>query len=127
MAQPRWRGSSWLTTRPPIAISPPETSSSPAISRSRVDLPQPDGPSTTTNSPSRMSRSTPCTISVRPKLLRSPRMTMSAMPVLFFGRDQAAHEPALHQHDDDERRQHDDQRAGHGDVPVGNAERAGNE
>jgi hypothetical protein len=30
-------------------------SSSPAIMRSRVDLPQPDGPSSTTNSPSAMS------------------------------------------------------------------------
>ena len=37
-------GGTSLTTRPPIAISPSVISSSPAIIRSRVDLPQPDGP-----------------------------------------------------------------------------------
>ena len=36
-----------LTTRPPIAISPAVIVSSPAIIRSSVDLPQPDGPSMT--------------------------------------------------------------------------------
>ena len=49
-----------LTTRPPIRISPEEISSSPAIIRSSVDLPQPDGPTSTTNSPSAMSTLTPC-------------------------------------------------------------------
>src|SRR5256885_1015596 len=34
----------------PIAIVPPEISSSPAIMRRSVDLPQPDGPTSTTNS-----------------------------------------------------------------------------
>ena len=37
---------------PPMRISPPVMSSSPAIIRSSVDLPQPDGPTKTTNSPS---------------------------------------------------------------------------
>ena len=41
-----------LTTLPPIAISPSVISSSPAIMRSSVDLPQPDGPTSTQNSPS---------------------------------------------------------------------------
>ena len=36
---------------PPMRISPPVTVSRPAIRRSRVDLPQPDGPSSATNSP----------------------------------------------------------------------------
>ena len=43
-----------LTTRPPMRISPAVMSSSPAIMRSSVDLPQPDGPTRTTNSPSSM-------------------------------------------------------------------------
>jgi hypothetical protein len=51
-------GSSALTTRSPIAISP--SVSSPAIIRSSVDLPQPDGPTSTMNSPSAISTSMPC-------------------------------------------------------------------
>src|SRR3984893_344690 len=38
---------------------PPEGSLRPAISRSAVDLPQPDGPSNETSSPGRTSRSSP--------------------------------------------------------------------
>src|SRR5262252_1636481 len=101
MAQPRSRGSSRFTTLPPMAISPPEISSRPAIILRSVDFPQPEGPSTTRNSPSLTSRSMPCTISSPPKFLRRPRMLMSAIPrLLLLGRDQAAHEPALHQHHD---------------------------
>src|SRR5690606_16082309 len=62
MAMPRWTGGRSLTIRPPISISPAETSSSPAIMRNRVDLPQPDGPTKTTNSPSATSRSMPLMI-----------------------------------------------------------------
>jgi hypothetical protein len=42
-----------------MAISPLEIASSPAIIRSKVDFPQPDGPRMTMNSPSRISQSTP--------------------------------------------------------------------
>src|SRR5258708_13445835 len=48
----------------PMEVVPDVTSSSPAIDRSAVDLPQPDGPTSTINSPSAMSRlrsSTPFT------------------------------------------------------------------
>ena len=48
----RWRGASSVTSRPPIEIVPALTSSSPAIIRSSVDFPQPDGPTSTMNSPS---------------------------------------------------------------------------
>ena len=44
--------------RPPILIRPLVISSSPAIMRSRVDFPQPEGPTSTTNSPSSASMST---------------------------------------------------------------------
>ena len=56
---PRSTASTWLTSRPSIQTSPSETSSSPAIMRSIVDLPQPEGPTKTTNSPLSSFRSTP--------------------------------------------------------------------
>ncbi len=48
-------GTSFITL-PPIAIVPAVISSSPAIMRSVVDLPQPDGPTSTMNSRAAMSR-----------------------------------------------------------------------
>src|SRR5882724_13264194 len=65
-----------LTTRSPIEISPEVISSSPATMRSVVVLPQPDGPTKTMNSLSRMVRFTSltaCTSSYF--LLRSLRTT----------------------------------------------------
>ena len=56
MAMSRSDGSSLFTTRPPIEIVPALMVSSPAIIRSSVDLPHPDGPTSTTISPSAMSR-----------------------------------------------------------------------
>ena len=52
------------TRAPSISRSPAVMSSSPAIMRSRVDLPQPDGPTNTTNSRSATSRSMPLMVSV---------------------------------------------------------------
>ncbi|KAJ0343805.1 hypothetical protein COL154_014055, partial [Colletotrichum chrysophilum] len=57
MPMPRSFGSSQVTFLPLMKIFPPEMSSRPAMQLSSVDLPQPDGPSRTTNSPSRISRS----------------------------------------------------------------------
>ena len=54
----------------------------PAIMRSKVDFPQPDGLTRTTNSPSCTERSTPQTTSVRPNRLRTSRSSTSAMPGL---------------------------------------------
>src|SRR6478672_26414 len=56
---PRLAGGTSFTTSPSIAMVPEETVSRPQISRSSVDLPQPDGPTNTTNSPSATARSTP--------------------------------------------------------------------
>src|SRR6267378_4819765 len=75
-------GATPLTTRSPIAIRPPEISSSPAIIRKSVDLPQPEGPTSTQNSPSSTPMSTPCTTSVEPKLLRTALRVTDAMRVL---------------------------------------------
>ena len=52
MAIPRSGGSASLTSMSSIMIRPDDTFSSPAIMRRRVDLPQPDGPTRTQNSPS---------------------------------------------------------------------------
>ena len=55
----RSAGSRSLTTRLPMKISPALISSRPATMRSSVDLPQPEGPTMTTNSPSVISALTP--------------------------------------------------------------------
>src|SRR5579863_3455551 len=52
MAMSRSRASRWVMSAPPNRMTPSSGCSSPAIMRSRVDLPQPEGPSRTTNSPS---------------------------------------------------------------------------
>src|ERR671914_2014920 len=60
----RSRGPSSFTRSPPMIKSPSEISSRPAIIRSAVDFPQPDGPTRIMNSPSPISRSTALTASV---------------------------------------------------------------
>jgi hypothetical protein len=60
MAMPRSRGASPSTRRPPIRTSPLVAVSSPATMRSSVVLPQPEAPSSTRNSWSRMVRSIVC-------------------------------------------------------------------
>ena len=62
----RSRGERWVTSRSPISIRPSVTSSSPAIIRSSVDLPQPDGPTRTRNSPLSIVRSTSSTARTPP-------------------------------------------------------------
>jgi len=62
-----------------MRISPEVTSSSPAIIRSIVDLPQPDGPTSTTNSSSAISRLSPCTTSTAPKRLTTSRIETLAI------------------------------------------------
>ena len=52
MAMSRSFGGRSLTTRSPMLIVPELISSSPAMERSAVDLPHPDGPTRTMNSPS---------------------------------------------------------------------------
>src|SRR5688500_10635809 len=73
-----------FTTRPPISISPALMFSRPAIIRSSVDLPQPEGPTSTQNSPSSMATSTPRTTSVGPKDFRT--CLRATLAILFAGR-----------------------------------------
>src|ERR1700712_4557095 len=63
-----------LTTLSPIEIVPEVIFSSPASMRSRVDLPQPEGPTSTTNSPSSIGMDTPCRTSNPPNDLRTSRI-----------------------------------------------------
>lgn len=55
----RWFAATPFMSRPSMRIVPDETSSSPAMVRSKVVLPQPEGPSSEKNSPARISRSMP--------------------------------------------------------------------
>src|SRR6478609_3710841 len=61
MAMSRPCGSTSLTRRPPMRSSPVEMSSRPATIRRAVDLPHPDGPTMTRNSPSATSIERSCT------------------------------------------------------------------
>ena len=47
--------------------------------RSSVDLPQPDGPTSTVNEPSAMSMSTPCSTAVSPKFFVTDWIVTLAM------------------------------------------------
>src|SRR5687768_9964427 len=71
-----------FTTRSPIRIRPSETRSSPASIRSAVLLPQPDGPTSTTNSPSLIWRSKSFTATVPSKCLLTVSKVTLAMSSL---------------------------------------------
>src|SRR3989442_13452532 len=71
-------GGTRFTTLPPIAISPSVISSRPAIMRSKVDLPHPDGPTSAQRSPSAISTSTPRITWVVPKCLWTVRIATPA-------------------------------------------------
>src|SRR5215216_984942 len=120
-------GASWLTTVSPIFTSPSEMSSSPAIIRSAVDFPDPDGPTRIMNSPSLMSRSMFRTAS-KPSGYRlvSLSRTISAIRSysslsLDCARGQPGHDAALEEQYEDDDGDGDEHRRG-GDVPGGLSE-----
>src|SRR6266542_2327314 len=77
----RRRGARSVTSAPPIEIRPAVASSSPAIIRSRVVFPHPDGPTKTMNSPSSTPRSTLSTATTPPeKCFETCSSRMSAIP-----------------------------------------------
>src|SRR5204862_4990383 len=63
-----------FTTLSPIEMVPEVMFSRPASMRSKVDLPQPEGPTSTTNSPSSIGIDTPCSTSKLPNDLRTSRI-----------------------------------------------------
>src|SRR5512147_2311003 len=106
-------------TSPPIMMSPSEISSRPAIIRSVVDLPQPEGPTSTTNSWSAMSRSMPRTASTSSYRLTTLRNVTSAMRSTLCRTGGQAGNVIVHQEGvDDERRCRAEQGAGHDLSPV---------
>src|SRR5437899_12602526 len=74
MAMSRSLGWTLLTTRSPIEIVPEVMFSRPASIRNKVDLPQPEGPTSTTNSPSSIGIETPCKTSKLPNDFRTSRI-----------------------------------------------------
>src|SRR5258706_14627159 len=73
MAMPRRAGGRDVTSVSPISTRPALTSSRPAIRRSVVDLPQPDGPSSTTKRPAAASKLTSSTARAVSHALVTPR------------------------------------------------------
>src|SRR5665213_693214 len=102
----RSRGDRSLTTRSPISISPLVTDSSPAIMRSAVVLPQPDGPTRQTNSPCATSRLTESSESAALPaycLVNSLKVTLDIGPHSFDGtRYDATDEVTLEGEEDDQ-------------------------
>src|SRR5436190_12819628 len=80
MATSRSFGDRSVTVRSPIEISPAVTSSSPATNLRTVDFPHPDGPTSTMNSPSAISRESSSTATTSaPKTLVTPSRMIFAM------------------------------------------------
>src|SRR3954447_4247903 len=111
-------GAIWLTTVSPIFTSPSEMSSSPAIMRSAVDFPDPDGPTRIMNSPSLMSRSMFRTAS-KPSGYRLVILSRTISAIRFpslplhGARRESGHDAALEeQYEDDDRDGHDHRRGG---------------
>src|SRR5713101_6020305 len=66
-------------SRPPIRTEPESGASRPATTRRSVDLPQPDGPRSTTNSPSRAVNERRSTAALSPKRLVTPSIVNSGV------------------------------------------------
>src|SRR3712207_4289105 len=125
MAILRSAGGSSFTRLLPIRISPPLTVSRPAMMRSKVDLPQPEGPTKTTNSPSSTDRLMSRRISVAPKDLATPWRETSAIAVnswkkssLHGAGGQAAHEIAGEEKIKDKNRRDRQRERGEHRIPV---------
>src|SRR5579862_7972661 len=113
---PRADGVSALTTLPSNDSVPEVMSSRPAIRRSKVDFPQPEGPTNTMNSPALISRSTPLMTSTGPKDLRTFCITMLviAWPSTFDAAGREARDDlALENEHEDNQRQRDDHAGRH--------------
>src|SRR3982750_4010232 len=108
MATSRSAGCRFVTSRPPITISPAVAVSRPAIMRSTVVLPQPLGPRRTRNSPSTISSETSSTATapLAKTLLTLLIETAPKRPPLLDGAGgQAGDEPSLDDEEECEHRQ----------------------
>ena len=80
----RWLAVSQVTSLPSIYTLPSVTASKPEIMRSVVVLPQPEGPSSATNSPLRMVRSIGFTAHASPNFLATCLSSISAISSLEY-------------------------------------------
>src|SRR6202023_1450246 len=114
MAMSRSFGGTSLTIRSPISIVPALDRSSPATMLSSVDLPQPDGPTSTVNSPLSISRSIPFSTSRLANRFDRPRMLNAAMmtPSLHGPCSEASQEIPSAEQIHQQRRQCRDQHCG---------------
>src|SRR5918994_1028756 len=117
MAMSRSIGGTWLTTVLPIRMSPDVMASRPAIMRSVVVLPQPEGPTKTTNSLSRMCRSTSFTTWLASNFLLSLRTITSAMTLSLDRAGEARNVVFDEERVDDRHRDRTEQRARHQRTP----------
>src|SRR5512132_4119768 len=107
----RWFGGTSVTSLWPMRMASAGTSSSPAIQRRSVVFPQPDGPTSTMNSPSSIVRSTPST--ARTPFGNTLTTVSSSMPATYLslqpGGHDAAGEPLLQDEECEDRRQREEQ------------------
>src|SRR3954454_822351 len=82
MAISRSLGWTLFTTRSPIEIVPEVIFSRPASIRNKVDLPHPEGPTSTTNAPSSIGIDTPCRTSKPPNDFRTSRICTDDILIL---------------------------------------------
>src|SRR5581483_4870597 len=125
----RSRGASASTGAPSMRISPADAVSSPATMRSKVVLPQPDGPSSTQNSPSAAAKEMSLRISFAPKLFEtlsivSEAMASSRYSTFHRARGKPLRDAALKDQRQRHQRQRRDRR-GRGDLAPGHGVLAG--
>src|ERR1700710_1642068 len=107
-------GETPLTRSPPIRTSPPSTFSSPAIMRSVVDLPHPDGPTSTANEPSGTLRLRSSTTRRPPgNVFTSDLSSSSAISPLYRSGEEARDDVALEEAEQDHARQRHEDRGRH--------------
>src|SRR2546423_15227039 len=102
----RAAGDTEVTSRSPIAIVPAVGCSSPATIRSAVDLPQPDGPTSTISSPSATSseRSSTATVPPSNRLVTELNVTPALALAPDPGGVERTDEVALAEHQPDQQR-----------------------
>src|SRR5439155_23865758 len=109
----RSAGATVVMSRPSRRSCPPLGSSSPAMMFIRVLLPQPDGPTSTRNSPSAKPIEMSCRILTGPKLFCTLIRSSDAMCLPFHRTGHQAADEILAGHQvDDERRYGGDERTG---------------
>src|SRR4029078_454818 len=119
MAMARSLAATWLTCRSPMQISPPLMVSRPAMDLSKVDLPQPEGPTSTATSPSAMSSSIDFSTAMGPKLLWTLRKETEAMGLTLDGAGgEAGDQIALQEQEEQADRDQSQHRGGHHLTPV---------